>query len=150
MTVKADTTVWKELRKKLRSLGAANAHVDVGVFGTGGEGTSIVEIATIHEFGAPRANIPSRSFLRFTARERREDMVQVLARFARGIIADKMTPHQALDRLGLWFANAVKASIRKRLIYQNLSPRTVARKGSSTALIDTGRLLNAITWKVVD
>lgn len=147
----ADDAVWQKIRSKLAELGASKMHVNVGVLGTGAEdgGTSLIEVALIHEYGAPRANIPQRSFLRFTARERSADLNKVILTVCKGILADRLSPTQALDQMGLWFSNAVKASIRKKLIYQNLAPRTIARKGSDTALVDTGRLLNAITWKVV-
>jgi hypothetical protein len=152
---KADTRVWKELREKVRDVG--RRRVKVGVIGneeadTGG--VTLPELAAIHEYGAPGANIEARPFLGFTLTNRARDIVHLIEKLAEGILHDKISPDRALGVLGAFVAAAVKNSITSRLIRQELAPATVRRraggKGQSdpTALLDSGQLLGAITWAV--
>ena len=71
-------------------------------------------------------------------------------RAARALANDQISPELAYERIGLWAVGAVRASIRERLIVQDLSPATIAAKGSDAALIDTGQLVDAIAHDVVD
>lgn len=138
-------SLWDQLYAKMVKLGLQDAHVNVGVLG-GGE---IADIAAIHEFGAPGAGIIKRSFIRFTMKDREKDIAKVLTKVGTAVLKDTMTVERALDVLGLWVQGAIKRSITKKLIVQQLKPGTIAAKGSTTALLDTGQLMNAITWKVV-
>jgi len=119
---------------------------------------SVVELAAIHEFGAPGAGIPERSFIRSTFREHAAAELQVnLRKLAKGIVSGKLTADRALNVLGAWGASAVKNSIVKRMIKQDLAPETIRRKNrtakdkgdATTALVDTGRLLGAIAYEVI-
>lgn len=143
-----DDRVWKALRKKIADVG--RHHVRVGVFASAGseKGTTIADIAAIHEFGAPKANIPARSFLRSAFTNDGGAALRAMSeRVARSILSEKIDLRRALDALGAWAANAVKVRIRSN-IAPALAKATIVRKGSSKALIDTGRLMNAITWVV--
>lgn len=149
-----DDRVWRQLREKVRGIG--HARVKVGVLGgTTSSGVSLPELAAIHEYGAPAANIPARSFLRFTVKNRREDITRLCEKLARSLLAEKMEIDQALGILGAWMVSAVKKSITQRLIKQDLAQATIVRKtGGKTgkkgtaALIDTGQLINAISSTV--
>lgn len=153
INVKMDDHVFRELEAKLGK--AKNAHVKVGVLESQGATTSsdgettLAELAAIHEFGAPRANIPARSFLRatFTQDPGREGVSKMLNSLARGIIAERLEVKEALDRLGAWAVAQVKRRIKAH-IPPPLKPATIKAKGSSTPLVDTGQLINAITWEV--
>jgi hypothetical protein len=50
--------------------------------------------------------------------------------------------------LGQWGAAAVKRTITSGQVTPPDAPGTIARKGSSTPLIDEGQLVNAITYAV--
>jgi hypothetical protein len=148
-----DDKVWKQIRKKLIQLGAENTHVKVGVLsGKGGaaehDGITMLELAAIHEFGSPAAGIPERSFIRFTMQDRRDDLNKTIESVGKAFATDKMDLDKALGVLGMWTQTAIKRSITDRKIRQELSPVTIAKKGSDTALVDTGRLLNAIQWQI--
>ena len=59
----------KEFLKMLGELQSSS--IEIGILGEDkggdkheGSDITVLEIATIHEFGAPKANIPSRSFIR--------------------------------------------------------------------------------------
>lgn len=131
-----------------------NVEITVGVHsddanhthGTG-EGMTIGDLATIHEFGAPAAGIPARSFIRGWFAERQAFIQETLVSRMRAATAGKITAQQALDQMALAFEGDVKRRIKSN-IPPPLAPATIARKGSSVALIDTSQLVNAIRAKV--
>jgi len=153
---KIDAKTWEKLREKLPT----NARVRVGVLaGAGGDakassGITMLELAAIHEFGSPAAGIPERSFIRstFDREDVRLRLNMMGARLARAIVANKMDWTQALGMLGAWAASQIKSTIKNRLTTgpdpQENRPATIEKKGSDLPLVDTGRLINAITWLV--
>lgn len=157
-TVKTGTTRGGKMKtfSEIRAHMPKGAHVRVGVLAGSGDhdGISMIELAAIHEFGSPAANIPERSFIRSTFA--RTDIVDGLNRqaaaLARAIVAGKLTADVALGRIGAWAAAQIKGTIRNKMTEgpedQALKPATIARKKSSTPLVDTGRLLGAISWLV--
>jgi hypothetical protein len=154
----ADTRVFDELRRKIGS--AKHAFIKLGVLASQG-GAAIVdgemtlaEIAAIHEFGAPRANIPRRSFLLDTFQEGEglDALQKFLTRIARGILNNQLTVDQALGQLGVWAVSQVKRRIKEH-IPPPLKPATIRRKTvdgkeGDVPLVDTAQLLNAITYEV--
>lgn len=118
-------------------------------------GLTVVQVAAFHEFGGEDNNPPERSFLRSTfdrtVRERNEFVVRLLSNIAIG----KMTVERALALMGLKGVNDLKTTIREKMTTgpgdQANTESTIKRKGSSTPLIDTGQMLNSITFvKVLD
>lgn len=144
---------WDAIVKAVKAAKAQNSYVKVGILGddpksTRAEGTlSNVEIGAVHEFGSPAANIPERSFLRSTVDAHKEAYNQHIEDAARDVVHGKYTVEQTLNRLGARAAADVKATIRKG-IPPPLQPETVARKGSTKPLVDTGQLISSITWKI--
>ncbi len=112
-----------------------------------GEGTTIGDIASIHEFGAPAAGIPQRSFIRGWFDERQGEIQTTLKQQIGQAVAGKRPLAQALARAALILEGSVKDRIRHH-IPPPLAPATIKRKGSSTPLIDTGQLRNAIRARV--
>lgn len=147
-TTKTDR-VWRNLRDRIRKLG--DFHVKVGVLDSNQPHglISMAELAAIHEFGAPAANIPERSFIRrtFTEEEGKAELRKITFGLAQNIVNDKMSLTQALEALGVWGANAVRRRVKMGL-WPPLRPQTVKRKGSSAPLVDTGQLINSVTHKV--
>lgn len=121
------------------------AGVRVGVLSgeTTSEGASLAEILLFNEFGT--SQIPERPIMR-RAREwwREEKLVELMIRdvFA-GMSAD-----QALKRASQRAVAIVKELFVEEEFAANAAS-TIARKGSSRPLIDTGRLRQAIDGEVV-
>ncbi len=144
--------VWRQL-KKLIAKSDVSA-VRVGVLAEKGgskehdseSGATILEIATIHELGAPKAKIPERSFIRRTFKSKARQLARFKGRVAQLIIERKLTVAQGLDVIGAWGAEQVKQTITSGAhIPPPLKPATEAAKGSTRPLVDTGRLANSIT-----
>jgi hypothetical protein len=113
-----------------------------------GELTNL-QLGTIHEYGAPLANIPERSFVRATVDENAAAYVRLARRLGQQVLDGARTRRQAL---GL-FGERVRADIVNRInrgIEPALRPATVARKKSSKPLVDTSQLKGAITYVVGD
>lgn len=140
---------WKQIMRDFGVLDNANTKVGLqqGTIrkGSGKEGSSdMVKIAAIQEFGAPKANIPSRPAFRQAF-----DMNQgKIARFSRAIVGavldQKITPRTGLGLIGEHMVNLTK----KRITDLDSPPNkiaTIKKKGSSNPLIDTGQIRNSVT-----
>lgn len=144
-----------ELVARIRALRNAKASVRVGVLSDapkkereGATGKySLLEVAAVHEFGAPRAGIPARSFIRGTIDERTEDIARLERAVLAKVVAGDIALKPALDAIGAkvagWIQQRIAAGIEPAL-----SPATVAKKKSSTPLVDTGQLRSAVSWLV--
>lgn len=113
------------------------------------DGMNNATLAMIHEFGSPKHNIAERSFLRVPLSKNQEEITtlakeQVYKALSNGINA--ITP---LEEIGVFSSNLCKMAITDGLT-PALKPATIKRKKSSKPLIDTGNLLNSITWEIRD
>lgn len=109
------------------------------------DGSELAIIAASQEFGTD--TIPERSFLRATLDEQDAAYREATADAIRGVLDGKRSAKVALERLGLRVVRDVQGRIRAG-IDPALAPSTIAKKGSSKPLIDTGRLLRSITYQV--
>jgi len=135
-----------------RALSASGVErVAVGFFSTARypDGTPVAQVALQNEYGfhAPGgAPIPARPFFRQALGAVEGDVVRLVAR---RVDSDTMvaTP-QLADEVGTLVAGAVQQRIVDLREPPN-APLTVARKGSSNPLIDTGQMRLSVTWRVV-
>lgn len=158
----------REIDRGMRALAQTmrevkNAYVKVGVLGDSeherqeGEAVTNVDLALIHEFGAPSAGIPERSFIRSTFEKKKSELATQAKGLVRSIYEGHETPGKALGKLGAKLAADIKKAVVAG-IAPPTSPETTARKeaktykgaakGSPVPLIDTGQLLSSITWVV--
>jgi hypothetical protein len=151
--VQINDKVWRKLVAKIGKEMATKG-VRVGVLAEKGgnedrDGITMIELAAIHEFGSPAAGIPQRSFIKSAFEDATAIHAQkiMMGKSIKAVIEDRLTPDQALDLLGLWGVSRIKKGIKKGIEPAN-ADSTVAKKGSSKPLVDTGRLLNAIAHKV--
>lgn len=134
----------------LKRFEAMNSELDVGVPDLdiphkGSLGMTVAAVAAIHEYGAPAAGIPQRSYLRAWVDENEPRIQKMVAAMQQSVASGKRTQAQALELLGQKFVGEIQARIAKG-IEPALKDRTVARKGSSKPLIDTGQLRSSITY----
>jgi hypothetical protein len=106
-----------------------------------GEGLTIGDIATFHEFGTQVT--PQRSFIRGWFDERQEFIARTLRTQFQAVVEGKRPVEQAAERVALAFEGDVKQRILEN-IPPPLAPATIKRKGSSLALVDRGQLRAAI------
>lgn len=108
---------------------------------------SLVEVAALHEFGAPGANIPQRSFIRATVDAHKADIEALQTKLAARVVAGKIDEKTALELLGAKVVALVQNTINAG-IAPPLKPETINRKGSSKPLIDVGQLKSSVTSEV--
>lgn len=130
------------------------AYVDIGLHDDGAteEGGEylLAEIGAVHEFGTKPGTVPAipeRSWLRSTSDERQERWGQRSDRALRKI-EDGGDPLQELTAVGELCASDVKRKITTLREPPN-APSTIARKGSSNPLIDTGTMRANVRSRVV-
>ena len=130
------------------------------------EDLTIAEIAVVNEFGTEDGHIPARSFVRSTYDKMRERLTADAAKLAGSIVDGKMDLTRALNILGAELATGIRAAVTQGAgIPPPNAPSTLARKeakgewnsrGAAQAqglgprpLVDTGAMVNAVTWAVV-
>ena len=108
---------------------------------------SIVDLALVHEYGSKNGHIPQRSFIRSTCDAKQKKHFQLIKILQGKIIDGVLSIKQALSTLGEVVSKDMVETINHG-ISPALKPTTVKKKGSSKALIDTGRLKGSITHDV--
>lgn len=105
------------------------------------DGTSVIMVGAVHEFGSPSRGIPQRSFLRATLLQHSKAYKSLFVKLSKKIVSGDMTKSQALNMIGL----TVQRDVVDR-ISDGIDPELSTREG--TPLIDTGHLRQSITYKV--
>ena len=119
-----------------------------------GDSLNLAQIAAVNEFGSSNGHVPERSFLRSTIDDNRDSYAKGLDRAVNAgidtVVAGGIgTPAviRSLQLLGQEVSGDVQGKIRDLRDPPN-APRTIAAKGSSNPLIDTGRLRASIDSEV--
>lgn len=132
-------------RKKRKKLTAPLAlKVEVG-FPDGETNDAVIERATFNEFGT--RTIPERPFMRNAMRANRGKYRRYIASTAKDVFLGRLSVRTALNRLGLVAVGDVQTEISTLMDPPN-APSTIAAKGSSNPLIDTGEMRQAVTYRV--
>ena len=178
---------WNALKRALQGLEHGDAYVKAGVIGDpaakveeehqhgqqtvtwkssdgqtiegrpAGEPLTNVKLAVIHEFGAPAAGIPERSFIRASFDTNRGTYIERLRRLVKGVYEGKGTVKKALELLGFAMKWDMKNFIRRDQVKPPDSEATLERKrrkGNSASaapktLVDSAKLVGAIDHAVV-
>ena len=110
------------------------------------DGTTIVEVGAINEFGA--GNVPERPFLRTTIAENHKKYSRIRKKVLKNIIDGDMSVEQAVGVLGLESQKDIIQMINDWDDPPN-SPETEERKGANNPLIDTGIMKKSIHWEAL-
>lgn len=133
-----------ELIKRIEKL--RGTKMKFGILGSAdGE---VLLYASVHEFGAPSINIPERSFLRKTFDDKIDDMSNTIEDLVGQYIMDEIGYKAMTDAIGEYVVGLIRQTIVE-LKNPPLKPATIAAKGSSQPLIDTGQMLDSIDYEVV-
>lgn len=113
------------------------------------DGTDVILVGAVQEFGSADGSIPERSWLRRAMRANRKEHSAAARKLARTVELGEGNPKEALEKLGLIAAGNVRQTIVAVASPPN-KPGTVRAKGSSNPLVDTGHLVQSVTHKVVE
>lgn len=163
--VKEDNTAkLKQIISELKS-----KKIKVGIFGS--SGSQMLIIASVNEFGCsikitPKMRawlhynglhvkdstkqivIPERSFLRATANGKRDLMDKFIQQNLNDLFTFKIDLNTFLNRVGQYLAQLTQQTLLTSGYKEN-HPFTIERKGGkSKPLVNSGRLLNSITYEI--
>lgn len=105
------------------------------------DGTSVIMVGSVHEFGSPARGVPQRSYLRSTMKEQRRAYKALFKKLAKKIAKGEITSEEAMNILGL----KVQTDVREK-ITELKAPPLKSRDGNP--LIDTGHLRQSIIYEV--
>ena len=99
--VKDDKRKQRHIEKLFRKMAKA-PHVAVGILQDDpvADGFSMVDLATVHEYGSKNGHIPQRSFIRSTCDAKRKEHVVLIDRLHSKMLSGVLTIKQALAQLG--------------------------------------------------
>src|SRR5690348_6338928 len=115
-SLKDDDRVWEKLKSDLGPLAEGETCIKAGVVGGAAaeqrkDGITNAELATIHEFGAPQAHIPARSFIRSTFDNKRVEYERALQELTCRLFRGELNAAGllvALDGLGSRIAEDIR------------------------------------------
>jgi len=138
---------WNKIKINMKQLD--DRQIKIGIMGNSGsvDGVAVLDYAAYNEFGT--STIPARPFMATTADKYRGETVKMAEVITGNIIDGKYSVDIGLARLGAWYQSKVQATIRdaKSWAVPN-AVSTVEAKGSSSPLIDTGRMIGAVRYEV--
>ena len=138
---------WNQIKVNMTKLD--DRKVKVGIMGNDSvQGVSIIDYAVYNEFGT--STIPSRPFMATTADRYRTEAIKMVEIIVGNVIDRKYSVETGLGRLGAWYQSKVQETIRgaKEWAVPNAAS-TIAQKGSSSPLIDTGRMVQSVRYEVI-
>lgn len=146
--IKDDKREQKRLGKLLHKMAKA-PYVAIGILQDHpvSEKFTMLDLATVHEFGSKDGRIPQRSFIRSTCDAKRHEHIKLMSKLQQKYIDGKITLEQALGMLGSVVEKDMVSTI-VRGIKPPLKPATKKRKKSSKPLIHHGHLKGAIKYDV--
>lgn len=154
-TVKFDVikdTKGKNLHKLIKQIdGLDKKIVKVGLPDSPHEdsGLTVAQLGAVHEYGAPGAGIPERPFLANSIKAKTGDLKRLNAVNITLILRGAKSVDNALGQMGAMAQGIVQQYIVDG-DFAPLSPVTIARKGSSKPLIDTGQMRQSVSYVVED
>ena len=122
--------------------------VEVGLQNDGtssDDGVLVAHYGAVNEFGTRDGHVPERSFMRSTFDETVNKLVSTRAKIIGGVYAGKLTAEIGAGLLGELHQKDVQKKISSHPPPPN-APSTIAKKGSSGTLVDTGLLRQSVRW----
>lgn len=133
----------ERIKRELKSLNTAYTKVGIQAGSKHKDGGSLVTIAATNEFGSEDGRVPERSFIRSTMREEDAAIEKLKIATMRRVYEGRLDWRQAVATLGEYVEGKIKKKITDLDTPPN-APSTIARKGSSNPLIDTGHMRSEI------
>lgn len=116
--------------------------IKVGLFG------EVAIRGTINELGSPINNIPSRPFMTQAYEKYKRRLENSIDDNYRLVQNRVLTTNNYLKTIGEIHTTQIKNTITNGNFIPN-APSTIAKKGSSKPLIDTGEMRRSVTYKVI-
>lgn len=123
--------------------------VKVGYFETARypDGTPVAGVAVVQEFGSVSQGIPLRPTFGPAINGSKQMQRDAIAAAVRRSVSGSQTVSTGLEQLGGAMVGEIQEAIAD-LTSPPLSPITIARKGNDKPLVDTGLMLQSVTYTV--
>jgi len=146
--VKKKNTLKQELKKVQKKL-SGDLEILVGIPEDATpypDGTSVALVAAVHEFGT--ATVPERSFIRSSIADNQKEYIAMAKRGVKKVLANKLTLNIVAELIGTKAQGDIQAKIVD-VSSPPLKAATIAAKGSSNPLVDTGHLRQSVRYEVL-
>lgn len=140
---KIKAAIHKELEKVM-----TDKFITVGIHEDAGQhdgGITNAQLGATLHFGTQDGRIPARNWLDVGVASGNKEYVQIIA----DGLEQGLPPEQILEQLGVVAVSQVQLYMTQLKSPAN-APSTIARKGSSNPLIDTGVLRSSVTHKITN
>lgn len=136
----------RDLAKAIDSISQKNVYIGVIGNNAGREGElNNAQLMAIHEFGTE--HIPERAPIRKTMAKNGDGYGTMFEKAIMGVLEGNSDADLILNRIGAQVAGDVVGEIQAG-VDPELAPSTIKRKGSNRPLIDTGALVQSISYEV--
>lgn len=110
----------------------------------GVQGPSIIDVAISNNYGI---NVPRRDFMTPSSKKWMKFFSESLNQVRRELLSNKINPDKFLKAMGQKGSDIISQEIIALDTPPN-SPYTIAKKGSSNPLVDTGDMARSTTWQI--
>lgn len=110
-------------------------------------GLPIGSLALIQEYGSVTRNIPARPFVFYSAVLLNDKDISIMRKAAIDYLFKRKSVSLSFTPVGRMGVRTIQRSIMSQR-FTPLKPSTVAKKGSSTILVETNELINSAEWKI--
>jgi len=110
-------------------------------------GLPMGSLALIQEYGSIKRNIPARPFVFYSAYLLNDRDIRIMRKAAVDFLFKRKSAKVSFTPVGRMGVRTIQRSIMSQR-FTPLAPSTVAKKGSSTILVETNELLNSAEWKI--
>lgn len=138
----------RDLAKAINSISQKNVYI--GVIGNNSEHEGELnnaQLMAIHEFGTDDGHVPERAPIRKTMAKNGDSYGTMFEKAIKGVLEGKPDADIILNRIGAQVAGDVVGEIQAG-VEPGLAESTIKRKGSDKPLIDTGALVQSISYEV--
>lgn len=142
--LKGSDKVMKALEDIARKMGGGGVSVGFMEGATYPDGTPVAAVAFWNEYGNPSQNRPPRPFFREMIAAESPSWPEKMAKLAK---ATDFDGKKVLGMMGEDVKGALQQSITS-FETPPLAPSTIEKKGNGKPLIDTGHMLQSITYEV--
>lgn len=142
--LKGSDKVMKALEDIARKMGGGGVSVGFMEGATYPDGTPVAAVAFWNEYGNPSQNRPPRPFFREMIAAESPSWPEKMAKLAK---ATDFDGEKVLGMMGEDVKGALQQSITS-FETPPLAPSTIEKKGNGKPLIDTGHMLQSITYEV--
>jgi len=145
-------TQWINLVKRIKEMSVTDGNtVEIGLF----KDIGLISIAKENEFGdPPRSNrlypIPERSFMRYVFDKDLKLIIKKMLDGAGDVLLGKIKMNEKLDEMGILLTERIKKFILSDF-YKRAKPNhpiTIKRKKHDHPLIETGKIVSTLTYKI--